>query len=98
MLSGVENILHLLNRKIYVFFTATDVYHLLFPTHECIYKLTCSSTPPEPGDNHEHAGGLGHPGCAQKHQRAAEEGEDSSGGRLPKRGKGEVAADPEPVL
>uniref|UniRef100_A0A672P177 Anoctamin n=1 Tax=Sinocyclocheilus grahami TaxID=75366 RepID=A0A672P177_SINGR len=42
-----------------------------------------SPTPPEPGNNHEHAGGLGDPGRAQKHQRAAEEGEDSSGGCLP---------------
>ncbi len=71
--------------------------HLL--TYVCKYKCTYASpTSPEPGDNHEHAGGLGDPGRAQKHQRAAEEGEDSSGGRLPEWRKGEVAVDPELVL
>lgn len=68
-------------------------------TYVCKYKCTYASpTSPEPGDNHEHAGGLGDPGRAQKHQRAAEEGEDSSGGRLPEWRKGEVAVDPELVL
>lgn len=68
-------------------------------TYVCKYKCTYASpTSPEPGDNHEHAGGLGYSGRAQKHQRAAEEGEDSSGGCLPEWRKGEVAVDPELVL